>query len=161
MVNKRYGIAIAETLHYLKGVTQDDINKIPNKFMSFLKENASEDYRCEFDYTKPLNELNLKNETRGLIAMICLNYWCETEEQKNNFIEHLNENEKQYQEELRKKYNIDNIFKIKEPINKEKTTTENIDINKLPIKVGQENIFKRVLKSILRFLHINQKDAGK
>ena len=161
MVNKSYGIAIAETLHYLKGVTQDDINKIPNKFMSFLKENASEDYRCEFDYTKPLNELNLKNETRGLIAMICLNYWCETEEQKNNFIEHLNENEKQYQEELRKKYNIDNIFKIKEPINKEKTTTENIDINKLPIKVGQENIFKRVLKSILRFLHINQKDAGK
>ena len=38
--------------------------------------------------------------------MICLNYWCETEEQKNNFIKHLNENEIRYQEELKEKYNL-------------------------------------------------------
>ena len=110
MVNERYGIAIAETLYYLKGINQNDIDKIPNYFMTFLKNNASQDYECKFDYTRPLKELNLKNETRGLIAMICLNYWCETEEQKNSFREHLNENEKRYQEELRKKYNID-VFK--------------------------------------------------
>ena len=151
MVNKRYGIAIAETLHYLKGVTQDDINKIPNKFMSFLKENASEDYRCEFDYTKPLNELNLKNETRGLIAMICLNYWCETEEQKMKFRNHLSKNEQHYQEELRKKYNIDDIFKKKKISNNIETSSENI--NKLPIKVENENIFKRLFKSLMKFFN--------
>ena len=86
MVNERYGIAMAETLHYLKGISQDDINKIPDNFITFLKNNASQNYECKFDYTRPLKELNLKNETRGLIAMICLNYWCETEDQKNNFI---------------------------------------------------------------------------
>lgn len=110
MVNERYGIAMAETLHYLKGISQDDINKIPDNFITFLKNNASQNYECKFDYTRPLKELNLKNETRGLIAMICLNYWCETEEQKDAFREHLNKNEKQYQEELRKKYNPDDIF---------------------------------------------------
>lgn len=113
MVNERYGIAITETLHYLKGINQEDINKIPNKFMIFLKENALNNYSCNFDYNKPLKELNLTNEAKGLIAMICLNYWCETEEQKMKFRNHLSKNEQHYQEELRKKYNIDDIFKKK------------------------------------------------
>ena len=154
MVNERYGIAMAETLHYLKGISQDDINKIPDNFITFLKNNASQNYECKFDYTRPLKELNLKNETRGLIAMICLNYWCETEDQKNSFIEHLNKNEKKYQEELRKEYNIDDIFKKKEFIPKVEKTTENIDKNRLPVQAERENIFKRVFNRIMKILHI-------
>lgn len=154
MVNERYGIAMAETLHYLKGISQDDINKIPDKFITFLKNNALQNYECKFDYTRPLKELNLKNETRGLIAMICLNYWCETEEQKNSFIEHLNKNEKKYQEELREEYNIDDIFKKKEFIPKVEKTTENIDKNKLPVQAKRENIFKRVFTRIMKIFHI-------
>jgi len=154
MVNERYGIAMAETLHYLKGISQDDINKIPDNFITFLKNNASQNYECKFDYTRPLKELNLKNETRGLIAMICLNYWCETEDQKNSFIEHLNKNEKKYQEELRKEYNIDDIFKKKEFIPKVEKTTENIDKNRLPVQAERENIFKRVFNRIMKIFHI-------
>ena len=145
MVNERYSIAISETLHYLKGINQDDINKIPNKFMLFLKENALNNYSCNFDYTKPLKELNLTDEAKGLIAMICLNYWCETEEQKIKFRNHLNVNEQTYQEELKRKYNVDDIFKRTELINKEE--------NKLPIQIKQENIFKRVINRIMRFFH--------
>ena len=154
MVNERYGIAMAETLHYLKGISQDDINKIPDNLITFLKNNASQNYECKFDYTRPLKELNLKNETRGLIAMICLNYWCETEDQKNSFIEHLNKNEKKYQEELRKEYNIDDIFKKKEFIPKVEKTTENIDKNRLPVQAERENIFKRVFNRIMKIFHI-------
>ncbi len=154
MVNERYGIAMAETLHYLKGISQDDINRIPDKFMNFLKNNASQNYECKFDYTRPLKELNLKNETRGLIAMICLEYWCETEEQKNSFREHLNENEKRYQEELRKKYNMDDIFKKKELSPEVEIIGENIDADKLPIQAEQENIFKRIFNRIMKIFHM-------
>ena len=150
MLNERYIIAISETLHYLKGINQKDINKIPNKFMLFLKENASNNYSCDFDYNKPLKELNLTNEAKGLIAMICLNYWCETEEQKMKFRNHLSKNEQHYQEELRKKYNVDNIFNKKEVINSMETVSENI--NKLPpIKAKKENVFKRLLNFIMKF----------
>ena len=151
MINERYGIAIAETLHYLKGISQEDINKIPSKFMIFLKENALKNYSCNFDYTKPLKELNLTNETKGLISMICLNYWCETEEQKIKFINHLNENEKKYQEALKIKYNVDDIFKKKDIGNNEEIKSENI--NQLPIKLEKENIFKRVFNSIMKFFN--------
>lgn len=111
MVNQKYSIAIAETLFYLKGINQKDIEKIPKNFIKFLNENASSNYICDFDYTKPLNELNLTKEAKGLISMICLNYWCETEEQKTHFKNKLDENEIKYQEELKKKYNPDTMFK--------------------------------------------------
>lgn len=149
MVNERYSIAISETLHYLKGIKQEDINKIPNKFMLFLKENDSNNYSCNFDYNKPLKELNLTNEAKGLIAMICLNYWCETEEQKIKFMNHLNVNEQKYQEELKRKYNIDDIFKNKDITNNEKNIPESI--NKLTVDVKAENIFKRLLNHIKKF----------
>ena len=151
MVNERYGIAITETLHYLKGINQEDINKIPNKFMIFLKENALNNYSCNFDYNKPLKELNLTNEAKGLIAMICLNYWCETEEQKIKFRNHLNINEQAYQEELKRKYNIDDIFEKKEIRNNEEIISENI--NKLPAEVKKENIFTKLLNCLKEFFN--------
>lgn len=111
MINERYRIAMSETLQYLKGIDHEDLNKIPSKFIDFLNENCSKDYVCKFDYTKPLKEIKISNEARGLIAMICLNYWCETDEQKEMFKNHLSQNELKHQETLRKKYNPDNLFK--------------------------------------------------
>ena len=151
MVNERYSIAISETLHYLKGINQDDINKIPNKFMSFLKENASNSYSCNFDYTKPLKELKLTKEAKGLIAMICLNYWCETEEQKIKFRNHLNKNEQEYQGKLQKKYNIDDIFKKKEISNNDEIISKNI--NKLPVEIKKENFFTKLINSFKKFFN--------
>lgn len=150
MVNERYSKAIAETLYYLKGISQDDIKKIPNKFMQFLEDNALQNYECNFDYAKPLKDLKLMDETRGLISMICLNYWCETEEEKNNFIKHLNENEIRYQDELREKYNVDDIFKKKEIV----VTVEQINKDILPIESEKENVLKKVWKFIMKIFHV-------
>lgn len=151
MLNERYSIAISETLHYLKGIKREDINKIPNKFMLFLKENIADNYVCDFDYNKPLKELNLTNEAKGLIAMICLNYWCENEEQKNKFSKHLDINEQKYQEELKRKFNIDDIFKKKEIDNNDESTYENI--NKLPVEMKNQNIFRKLLNHIKKFFN--------
>lgn len=113
MVNEKYSIAMCETLRYLKGINQDDLNKIPSKFIKFLNDNSSKNYECDFDYNKPLKELNISEEARGIIAMICLNYWCITDEQKEKFKSHLTKNELKFQEEVRRKYNPDNLFKNK------------------------------------------------
>lgn len=151
MMDKRYSIAISETLHYLKGINQDDVDKIPKRFMLFLKENADDNYSCDFDYNKPLKELNLKDETRGLIAMICLNYWCETEEQKNEFSKHLNKNEQKYQEELKKIYNTDNLFKKNNSDNREKLKSE--IKNELPAEIKKQNAFIRLINWIKKMIH--------
>ena len=45
------------------------------------------------------------------LTMIKLKYWCSSEEEKNEIIQILKDNEKQYQEGLKQKYNSDNLFK--------------------------------------------------
>lgn len=109
-VPEKYAKAIKEVITYLKGIREEDINKIPEKMMKFLEENASKDYNCNIDYTKPLNELELMDETKGIIGLICYNYWCETQEQKEKFLNNLKDNEKKYQEELKKKYDLEKVF---------------------------------------------------
>ena len=148
MVSQRYSVAMAETLHYLKGITQDDINKIPQKFMEFLKNNASKEYVCDFDYTKPLKDLELKEETRGLIGMICLNYWCETQEQKNAFMEHLNENERIYQEKLREKYDVNFLSKVNKEEKQQQSNMPN-STETLPTEIKKESLIKNFFKKII------------
>lgn len=117
MVNTRYANAFKEVDYYLKGIREEDIEKIPNKLKEFIKENASESYLVDFDYNKPLSEITISKEAKGIISIICLNYWCENEEEKREYLGILNTNEQEYQRILREKYNPENIFKSDRSIN--------------------------------------------
>lgn len=142
MVSVRNANAMAEVIYYLNGIKQEDIDKIPKKFIQYLNENASKEYKCNFDYNKPLKELNLLDETRGIIGMICYNYWCVTEKQKEQYLKRLSQNEQQYQKILDEKYNPDNIFENKKLDFIENTT------NPTEITEYKESIFKKLINKI-------------
>ena len=142
MVSVRNANAMAEVIYYLNGIKQEDIDKIPRKFIQYLNENASKEYKCDFDYNKPLKELNLLDETRGIIGMICYNYWCVTEKQKEQYLKRLSQNEQQYQKILDEKYNPDNIFENKKLDFIENTT------NPTEITEYKESIFKKLINKI-------------
>ncbi len=147
MVSVKNANAMAEVIYYLKGIKQEDINKIPKKLLQYLNDNASKEYKCDFDYNKPLKDLNLLDETRGIIGMICYNYWCIDEIQKKQYIDKLNINELKYQEFLHEKYNPDNLFKNKNEKNIEEPikTTEMIEY--------KETLFKKIIIRIKNFFH--------
>ena len=147
MVSVKNANAMAEVIYYLKGIKQEDINKIPKKLLKYLNDNASKEYKCDFDYNKPLKDLNLLHETRGIIGMICYNYWCIDEIQKKQYIDKLNINELQYQEFLHEKYNPDNLFKNKNEKNIEEPVknTEMIEY--------REPLFKKIILKIKNFFH--------
>lgn len=147
MVSVRNANANAEVIYYLKGIKQEDIDKIPKKLMQYLNENASKDYKCDFDYNKPLKELDLLDETRGIIGMICYNYWCITEKQREQYLKKLSKNEQEYQEILHEKYNPDNLFlnKNEKKIKQTSNVTEMIEY--------KESIFKKLILKIKKFLH--------
>lgn len=145
MNNKKYCDAMAEILYYFNGIDENEIKKIPVKLMNYFKENATKDYVCDFDYNKPLKELNLKDETKALIGMICINYMCDNQEEKQKILSKLNENEAKYQEELKKKYSTENLFKnnIK--------TTEN-ETNQVGLVEYKEDIwYKKIIMKIRKF----------
>lgn len=142
MVSVRNANAMAEVIYYLNGIKQEDIDKIPKKFIQYLNENASKEYKCNFDYNKPLKELNLLDETRGIIGMICYNYWCVTEKQKEQYLKRLSQNEQQYQKILNEKYNLDNIFENKK-LDFIENTTKLTEITEY-----KESIFKKLINKI-------------
>lgn len=161
MVNTRYANAFKEVDYYLKGIREEDIEKIPNKLKEFIKENASESYLVDFDYNKPLSEITISKEAKGIISIICLNYWCENEEEKREYLGLLNTNEQEYQRILREKYNPENIFKSDRSINLNSNAVlsdddNNININeldkeKLPVDLNKDdskNIIKKIWNRI-------------
>lgn len=88
----------------------DVLNKIPLKIRDFFKNNASSTYSFEYDKTKSLNEQNIKDKTRGIIALLYRDYICDDVERKEYndiYAKFLNKKE----EEKRILYNPNNIFK--------------------------------------------------
>ena len=147
--NIKYATAMTEVLYYLKGIRQEDINKIPENLIEFFETNCLKEHKCEFDYTRPLSELKLQEETKGLIAMICYNYWCETEEQKQSFVSKLNKNEIMYEEELKKKYDIKKVFEAKKSVNNE------VEEKQIYMVEYRENIFKKMWEKIKKMFRKN------
>ena len=151
MVSVKDANAMAEVIYYLKGIRQEDVDKIPKKFIQFLNENASKEYICNFDYKKPLKELNILDETRGIIGMICYNYWWVTEQQKELYLKRLSQNEQQYQEILHEKYNPDNLFKNC----KQESVEERQHIaNEVAMVEYKESVFKRFINKIKGIFHL-------
>ena len=93
-INEQLSVAVAETLYYLRGIKQEDIDKIPQEFVNLLFDNTSKEHKSNFDNSIPLNDLNISEETRGIIGTICYRYWCENEDQKKEYLDHLSQNEK-------------------------------------------------------------------
>jgi len=146
MLSIKYAEACVEILDILKHMNINDLAKVSGNFIKFLRDNASKNYKCKLDYSKNLNDMELKKETRELLALMYEKYWC-PEEEKQDFQNMLNENEKQYQEELREKYNPDNLFKKRNEIKEEIEEPLNI-VSMIEYK---EPLIKRIINKIKDF----------
>lgn len=113
---KNNEIAYAEVYTILSLMDEKYVNRIPNKLREMFKEGKSTDYKPNIDPKKSLNEQNLQRETLVILATLGLNYWCESEEEKQELIKAYSENEKKNEAEIREKYNPDNLFKKREEI---------------------------------------------
>lgn len=147
-VSSKDSYAYAELLEILSFTNINLVNKIPKKLISLFQENASSVYEHHLNRSIPLEEQDISSETATLITLISLNYWCETEEEKNEIRKVLAKNEKIEKEELEKKYNPNNIFQ-NNSIQVTKTTppNENTQSN-LPIAVSTLPWYSKILNTI-------------
>ena len=109
-IKPEQAFAYAEILEILDYMEEEYVNKIPQKLINVIKENASDTYERHLDANVPLEEQEISEKTTAILAMLMLNYWCESPEQKQELTDMFNENERKYQEELQRKYDPNNIF---------------------------------------------------
>lgn len=124
------------------------IDKVPKKMRELFKNEKLQGYKPNINPKIPLDEQNLQNKTYDILAMLNLNYWCESEEEKQELISIYAENDRKKEAELREKYNPDNLFKKKE-LQEEKIEQKISEENKALIEYRENNLFKRIINKIM------------
>ena len=130
----------SEVYQLLNLLGNEYIDKLPKSLFNMLREKRNINYEPKYTEDLPLNKQNIKKETLSIIALLHLNYWCENVNEKNELKQMFKNNEDRYQDELRKKYDPDNIFK--------KHIQENIVKNEVSLVEYKESIFKRLINKI-------------
>ena len=124
----KYPKAFKEIYMILSRTSKEELYKIPKTFIDFIEKNMDMNYEPQIDFNDDF-ENSVLEETLAILALIYRDYLISTEERQQ-----LIENETTQLEELKKSYNIDNLFKKQnqekhENIKKEKYNSENIFIN--------------------------------
>lgn len=110
-------LAYSEVYEILKLIEDKYRERIPKNVTDFFEKERDKEYIPVIDVSIPLDEQNLKRETMVLLAILNLNYWCDSEEEKEEILKEFKENARQREikkKEIEEKYNPDNIFKKKE-----------------------------------------------
>ena len=110
MVNETE-LAYAEVDAILELLEDEYVNRIPAQVREFFKKEKNKEYSLNIRSDIGLDGQKIKAETISLLTLLQINYLCDSEEERKEILKELQENDRLKEEELREKYNPDNIFK--------------------------------------------------
>lgn len=84
-INSEQAYAYAELLEVLSFFDEEEVNKIPKKLMNVFRENALSTYKPHLTSEIELEEQEMSQKTISLLAMLTLNYWCNSPEEKKSY----------------------------------------------------------------------------
>ncbi len=122
------------------------IIEIPKQLREMFKRKKSSNYTKTIVTNKPLEEQNLNPETLEILALLNYNYWCKDEIKKKELLDLYCKNDLKKEQELREKYNPDNLFKSKNKIEEKPRETSMIVVEK-------KGILNKIIKFIRKILN--------
>lgn len=132
----------------LNKMDEQTTKKIPQEFWEFINENKDTNYNFKYDDNKSITENNLHMDTIALLTYININFLLDSEAKKE-MISLLKEDEIIAEEQKRKQYNPDLIFKNKKDKHIEQTS-ENVKMIEY-----KESVFYKIISKIKKFLHLD------
>ena len=124
-MKQEYKEAFTEVNEIIKMMPDELVNKIPSKFREMLEDERDKEYNLNIQ--EPLEKCKLKNETIIILGLIYRDFLCSPDEKRRlqeKDARELQEVQRTIEEEIRKKYNPDDIFKNKREIKNEEQTEE-------------------------------------
>lgn len=149
MTNNRYAEAYKEVLEIIKYFPEEEYNKIPKEKIEFYKKNMDKDYKFTINPTIDLAEQKISKEANAIIVSLYQDYFA-TEEQRQKIKEILELNEIKAEQEKRKEYNPDDLFKNSNRIE----SIEQTEVQETSLVEYKENFFTRFKNFILNLFHI-------
>lgn len=151
MADIQYANAYTEVLDILKYISKEDYEKIPKSKIKVFEENCNKNYNFTYDENKTLDEQNVSEITKVIIAILFRDYWA-TKEQRYIIIKKQQEIKDQKQKELMAKFEQNK--NISEKDLKKVNVASDLDID-IDYARGtnletykEENIFKRIISKI-------------
>ena len=145
-MNKNNIKAYSEVYEIINLLEEEYSNRIPKKILDFFDEIRDKEYKPTIDVNKPLSEQNIEKDAIILLAILDLNYWCDSEEEKKELLDIFNRNteiKNQKNKELEEKYNLDNLFKKRQSISE---IGDDKELSLLEYK--EQGLFKRIIEKI-------------
>lgn len=138
----KYPKALKEVYIILENSEEKVKQKIPENFKKFIIKNMDKEYNANINFNYATWEDTIMEETQQILAIIYRDYLV-TKEEREKLLKEESEEEKKIEQELREKYNPDNIFKK----NKEKDNSN--DNNTSMIKIEEIKWYKKIISKIL------------
>lgn len=138
----KYPKALKEVYIILENSEEKVKQKIPENFKKFIIRNMDKEYNANINFNYATWEDTIMEETQQILAIIYRDYLV-TKEEREKLLKEESEEEKRIEQELREKYNPDNIFKK----NKEKDNSN--DNNTSMIKIEEIKWYKKIISKIL------------
>ena len=149
-INKK---AVSEVIDVLKHSEIEVTQKIPKKFIEFLTKNSDRDYIPNIDYSEENWENSIEEDAKVLIALIYRDYIMSEDERKKV----IEEAERQEQE-IREKYNPDNLFQKNSKIENEKSQDDTEqEVQKSLLIIKEEKWYERIINKIKEIFGIKHK----
>ena len=151
MADIQYANAYTEVLDILKYISKEDYEKIPKSKIKVFEENSNKNYNFTYDENKTLDEQNVSEITKAIIAILFRDYWA-TKEQRYIIIKKQQEIREQRQKELMAKFEQNKNISEKDLKKVDVANDLDLDIDyargtNLEI-YKEENIFKRIISKI-------------
>ena len=135
MIATEYIIAYGEVLEILKYISKEEFNKIPHNMVEMFRENASNENKFVYNPNKTLQEQNVSEIARTIIAILFRDYWA-TETQREKILAKQNYDREKIKEEI---YNTNNIFQKHDTNKKQNSMT-----NEVAMVEYKESIFNKI-----------------
>ena len=151
MTDIEYANAYTEVLDILKYISKEDYEKIPKSKIKVFEENSNKNYSFKYDVDKTLEEQNVSEIAKMIIAILCRDYWT-TNEQRYIIIKKQREAREEQERQIRER--IEQNRQIKEDSLKVIDVSSDLDLD-LDYSRGtnleiykEDNIFKRIISKI-------------
>lgn len=146
--NEDYSKAYSEVLEVLRYIPKVDLVKIPKDEIMFYIKNMDNKHNYKYNFNKPFEDQKLMRLSKIIISNIYIKYLAKNKEE-------LLENERKeilkLEEENRKIYNTDNIFRNKYlNIQEEDTNNENNSL----IVIEKQGFFRKIIDKIRRLFKL-------
>ena len=158
MTNVTYNMAYAEVLEILKYLPESELRKIPQDEIKFLENNMDKNYKFAIDPEKALEEQNISRKANAILVVYFKKYFT-NDVQKQKLNEILTRNQQIVENEARKKYNPEDIFRKNnnqtidnnQNVKNQQKLDEKKETGNKQLAPYKKSIFRRIIEKIKNF----------